>query len=139
MTLSSRSLNPRISSRTASTFSCDIAAQYPAGSGVGVSVLLGQPHGCEGLLWVGERVDRQDRVVANCPEMSVAGDHVHAAALGPRASREDDHHVIAALEELFGLPDDSVECRDVVLEESLCLLAPSMRPGVGSSLGRHVE
>ena len=41
---------PRDRPRTASTFSCDIAAQYAAGSGVGVSVLLRQPDGFEGRL-----------------------------------------------------------------------------------------
>ena len=36
--------------RTVLVISCDIAAQYPAGSGVGVSVLLRQPGSLEGFV-----------------------------------------------------------------------------------------
>src|SRR3954447_4933317 len=39
-------------------------AQYPAGSGVGVSVLLRQPHGFEGLGVIPEVLDHHDLALA---------------------------------------------------------------------------
>src|ERR1051325_3660695 len=40
-------------------------AQYPAGSGVGVSVLLRQPHGFEGFCKIPEVFDLKDHAVAH--------------------------------------------------------------------------
>src|SRR5689334_14302451 len=54
-------------------------AQYPAGSGLGVSVLLRQPHGFEGLGVVPEEIDRDDPAV---PDRGDSREfHVHLRAL----------------------------------------------------------
>src|SRR4051794_26806561 len=72
-------------------------AQYPAGSGVGVSVLLRQPHGFEGLGWVHVDVPSDDLSAAKCPNVRDLFFDLHAAVLAVRAELHGGHDVIATV------------------------------------------
>src|SRR4051794_36336082 len=74
--------------RTISTFSCDIAAQYPAGSRAGMSVLLRQPCGFESLAAVEEDSDALDPAVDEVPDVRARNVAAEVYAAHPPAHVE---------------------------------------------------
>src|SRR3954447_17749570 len=91
-------------------------AQYPAGSGVGVTVLLRQPHGFEGLLPLLVETDARDAPVADRP-------HPGSASLGfdPVATLDVNgdgrHHVLASFDELVCLDATGLPRANELVEE----------------------
>src|SRR6185503_15605838 len=76
--------------------------QYPAGSGVGVSVLLRQPHGFEGRSAFG--VDHQSYCLAtsHCRDVRGTRLRLHATSFSCSANVNEDHDLIAHVEESLG-------------------------------------
>src|SRR4051812_20129592 len=102
------------------------APQYPAGSGVGVSVLLRQPGGFEGLFPGGvfahlDEAARPDRVDGEKGQRSL-----DSCVLGAATQALFDHHArIIDLGDLLGSQDQVVEETAPVLEVSPDRIAPS--------------
>src|SRR4051794_2973081 len=100
---------------TSSTFSWDIAAQYPAVSGVGVSVLLRQACGFEGLFQRVVLIDPRDHAISDLIDVSeLVLDRDAAGASDAAVPLRDDHAIFVL---------DEVERLDVVLPERLYPLA----------------
>src|SRR5256885_1445888 len=104
-------------------------AQYPAGSGVGVSVLLRQPHGFEGLLAPREDLAPGQLSVPEGPKRSDLEFEHSARPAGLKADKQVDHDLFASLEELLRLVDHLLEGLNQILEEPVCRLAATVGAG----------
>src|SRR6185436_21100757 len=89
-----------IAARAISTFCCDIAREYPAGSGVGVSVLCRQPGGFEGFFQGVVLIDPGDLVIPDFidPGELVLDRDAAGASDAPLPVRDD--HPISHLDEV---------------------------------------
>src|SRR3954454_23311385 len=76
-------------------------AQYPAGSGVGVSVLLRQPHGFEGLRMVREELHTEDLALAQGVDVRVL--HVGLGATAFATPDEPRRNAVANIDEVADL------------------------------------
>src|SRR5215210_7944000 len=81
-------------------------AQYPAGSGVGVSVFLGQPGGFEGLLAIVEHLHLSDLASGEPPDREVGALHRHAAATSNLALADDRQNPVASVDQLLDFEVD---------------------------------
>ena len=63
--------------------------------------------------------------------MTVADFDLGAAAFGPRSNLDYDHDLVAVLDDLLGLCDDLVKCRQTVLPIRLNGLASAVGPRRG--------
>src|SRR6266542_4090608 len=78
-------------------------AQYPAASGVGVSILLHQAHGFEGIGAVRKDLQPDHLAVAQLPDMRALSVDGCTAALPPTPIVGKDDDVVTVLYELLGL------------------------------------
>src|SRR3954453_19281837 len=75
-----------------------LPAQYPAGSGVGVSVLLRQPHGFEGL-GLGRKYPKPpEPAIAHCPDMPNAFFDRDSALPAQRPNVEGRDYVLSCVD-----------------------------------------
>src|SRR4051794_23781928 len=103
---------------------------YPAGSGVGVSALLRQSHGFEGVLTLGKDLEFQDLSVSHLPQVAYVC-RCRCVARPPSNSHVDKHdQPITRLEEPFRLPSKIPHLR-----QGLHKLSDGINAAVGSGIG----
>src|ERR1043166_258788 len=115
-------------------------AQYPAGSGVGVSVLLREPQGLEGLGAFG--VDHQSYrfAVSHRHEMCGTRLRLHATSFSCSANMNEDHDLIAHLEESLGFHPQVVPNFQEALQQPPYFFVTATNTDVEAALGQvHLD
>src|SRR4029079_11177222 len=102
-------------------------AQYPAGSGVGVCVLLRQPYGLKRVLAHRKELETGSLAVTHGPKMCDTYLDSRATAPGSGSYPHEYHDLIATQEELFWLRGHFLERFQFILKRAPDIVAPAIR------------